>query len=638
MSRHTIGLTLGIAILTSCLIAPALATAQDLPTIEDKTAGMQTIDGYFPMFWDDAAGTLWLEISRFDSEELYLSGLSAGLGSNDIGLDRGQTRSRLVVFERVGPKILMVQRNYQFRADSDNPDERQAVEDAFAKSILWGFTVAAETDGRVLVDTTDFLLRDTHGVIPRLSQDGQYRVDQSRSAVHLERTKGFPQNTEIDVTVTFTSQPQGGRGFGPRNERRHGVADVTPAADAVTLRQHHSFVQLPGSGYEPRGFDPRSGFGSVSWQDYSTPLGDAMTKRLIRRHRLEKRDPSAAISDAVEPIVYYLDRGTPEPVRSALLEGAQWWNQAFEAAGYRDAFRVELLPEGADSFDIRYNVINWVHRSTRGWSSGGGVTDPRTGEIIKGVVTLGSLRVRQDFLIAEGLLSPYEGGDEMPSELSEMALARIRQLSAHEVGHTLGLGHNYYASSQGRISVLDYPHPLITLDDDGEIDLSDAYDVGIGEWDKVAITYGYRDFPQGTDEPASLQQILDDAWDRDLILSDEPGPRCQPARASVGERRRSGGRAPSHARRPARRARRLRRGGHSTRHAACHDGGGLRAALPAPSFPDRRSRVGHRRHGLHLCDAGRRPEAGRARLGRGAACGARRVDAYDQPGRAGDSG
>ena len=517
MSRHTIGLTLGIAILTSCLIAPALATAQDLPTIEDKTAGMQTIDGYFPIFWDDAAGTLWLEISRFDSEELYLSGLSAGLGSNDIGLDRGQTRSRLVVFERIGPKILMVQRNYQFRADSDNADERQAVEDAFARSILWGFTVAAETDGRVLVDTTDFLLRDTHGVIPRLRQDGQYRVDQSRSAVHLERTKGFPQNTEIDVTVTFTSQPQGGRGFGPRNERRHGVADVTPAADAVTLRQHHSFVQLPGPGYEPRGYDPRSGFGSVSWQDYSTPLGDAMTKRLVRRHRLEKRDPSAAISDAVEPIVYYLDRGTPEPVRSALLEGAQWWNQAFEAAGYRDAFRVELLPEGADSFDIRYNVINWVHRSTRGWSSGGGVTDPRTGEIIKGVVTLGSLRVRQDFLIAEGLLSPYDGGDEMPSELSEMALARIRQLSAHEVGHTLGLGHNYYASTQGRISVLDYPHPLITIDADGGLDLSDAYDVGIGEWDKVAVTYGYRDFPQGTDEPASLQQILDDAWDRDLI-------------------------------------------------------------------------------------------------------------------------
>ena len=516
MSRRILDLILLVAMFTFFVINPIPAGAQGLPTIEDKTTSMDVIDGYFPMYWDDSTGTLWLEISRFDTEELYLSGLSAGLGSNDIGLDRGQTRSRLVVFERVGPKILMVQRNYQFRADSDNLDEQRAVEDAFAKSILWGFTVTAETNDRVLVNTTDFLLRDTHGVIPRLRQDGQYRVDQSRSAVHLPRTKGFPQNTEIDVTVTFTTQLQP-RTFGSRNERRQGVADVTPAADAVTLRQHHSLVQLPDPGYQPRSYDPRSGFGSLSWQDYSTSLGDSMTKRLIRRHRLQKRDPTASVSEAVEPIVYYLDRGTPEPVRSALLEGARWWNQAFEAAGYHDAFRVELLPEGADNFDIRYNVINWVHRSTRGWSSGGSITDPRTGEIIKGVVTLGSLRVRQDFLIAEGLLSPYISGDEMPSELSELALARIRQLSAHEVGHTLGLGHNFYASRAGRISVLDYPHPLITLNDDGAIDLSDAYDVGIGEWDKVAIDYGYQDFSQSTDEGTALKQILDRAWERDLI-------------------------------------------------------------------------------------------------------------------------
>ena len=516
MSRRILDLILLVAVFTFFVIKPIPAVAQGLPTIEDKTASMDVIDGYFPMYWDDTTGTLWLEISRFDTEELYLSGLSAGLGSNDIGLDRGQTRSRLVVFERVGPKILMVQRNYRFRANSENLDEQRAVEDAFAKSILWGFTVTAETNGRVLVNTTDFLLRDTHGVIPRLRQDGQYRVDQSRSAVYLPRTKGFPKNTEVDVTITFTTQPQP-RTFGSRNERRHGVADVAPAADAVTLRQHHSLVQLPDPGYNPRSYDPRSGFGNVSWQDYSTSLGDSMTKRLIRRHRLQKRDPTASVSEAVEPIIYYLDRGTPEPVRSALLEGARWWNQAFEAAGYRDAFRVELLPEGADNFDIRYNVINWVHRSTRGWSSGGSITDPRTGEIIKGVVTLGSLRVRQDFLIAEGLLSPYIGGDEMPTELSELALARIRQLSAHEVGHTLGLGHNFYASRAGRISVLDYPHPLITLNDDGAIDLSDAYDVGIGEWDKVAIDYGYQDFPQSTDEGTALKQILDRAWERDLI-------------------------------------------------------------------------------------------------------------------------
>ena len=515
------GRWIGVPVLTILLVSltawPAAAQT-DMPSIAEHTAGMQQIDGFVPMYWDESTGTLWLEISRFDTEILYLTGLSAGLGSNDIGLDRGQTRSRLVVFERVGPKIFMVQRNYQFRADTNNTDERTAVEDAFARSVLWGFTAAAESGARVLVDATGFLLRDAHGVIPRLRQDGQYSLDESRSALHLARTKGFPKNTEIDVMLTFTAAPEGrGGGPGSRNVRRAGVADVTPAAEAVTLRQHHSLVELPDEGYTPRAYDPRSGFGSVSWTDYAAPLGGSLVKRFIRRHRLEKRDPTARVSEPIEPIVYYLDRGTPEPVRSALLEGARWWNQAFEAAGYRDAFRVELLPEGADNFDIRYNVINWVHRSTRGWSSGGSITDPRTGEIIKGVVTLGSLRVRQDYLIAEGLLSPYAGGDEMPPQMSEMALARIRQLSAHEVGHTLGLGHNYYASELGRVSVLDYPHPLITLDENGDIDVSDAYDVGIGEWDKVTIDYGYQDFPAGTDEGLALERILNEAWDRDLI-------------------------------------------------------------------------------------------------------------------------
>ena len=255
----------------------------------------------------------------------------------------------------------------------------------------------------------------------------------------------------------------------------------------------------------------------MSYADYSAPLGEDMRVRFIRRHRLEKRDPSAAMSEPVEPIVYYLDPGAPEPIRTALLEGARWWNQAFEAAGFQDGFRVEMLPEGVSSHDVRYNVINWVHRSTRGWSTGGSVTDPRTGEILKGVVTLGSLRWRQDYLIAEGLLSPYANGDEVPEDIAEWALARIRQLSAHEVGHTLGLGHNYYDSSRGRISVLDYPHPLVTLDDDGRLDYSEVYDVDIGEWDKVAIVYGYSDFPEGTDEAAELHRILDEAWDEDLI-------------------------------------------------------------------------------------------------------------------------
>ena len=497
---------------TMCFSGTAYAQADgSLPAIESHTAGFERLDGFFPLYWDDDRGTLWLEIGSLGVEVLYVNALAAGVGSNDIGLDRGQLGgSRIVRFERVGRKILMVQPNYGYRATTSNPDEHRAVEDAFATSVLFGFTVAARTDDRFLVDATPFLLRDVHGVSDRLP--GTYRLDGQRSAVYLPRTRSFPRNTEMEATLTFARDRRGdGPGFG-----RGAVEAVTPSADAVTVRQRQSLVALPDDGYTPRPYDPRAGYGAVSFVDYAAPLGEPMTRRYLRRHRLEKRDPSAAVSEVVEPIVYYLDRGTPEPVRSALLDGARWWNQAFEAAGYRDAFRVELMPAGADPLDVRYNVIQWVHRSTRGWSYGSSVTDPRTGEIIKGHVTLGSLRVRQDYLIAEGLLSPYIAGDEEPPELAALALARIRQLSAHEVGHTLGLGHNYYASSQGRISVMDYPHPLVTLGPDAQIDLSDAYDVGIGAWDEVAIAYGYQDYPAEADTTGALQSLLDEAWEADL--------------------------------------------------------------------------------------------------------------------------
>ena len=504
-----------IFVMVVVLALPGVTAAQDedgaWPTIATKTEGMERLDGYFPLYWDDRAGTLWLEIERLGTEVLYINGLAAGVGSNDIGLDRGQIGdARIVSFDRVGSKILMVQPNYRYRATTDNPDERRAVDDAFATSVLFGFTVAARTGDRFLVEATEFVLRDAHGAADRLP--GRYRLDTSRSAVYLPRTKGFPKNTEMEATLTFAREQSGdGPGFG-----RGSIAAVTPSADAVTIRQHHSLVELPDDNYTPRPYDPRAGYGAVTYVDYAAPLGEPMTRRYLRRHRLEKVDPTAEVSEAVDPIVYYLDRGTPEPVRSALLEGARWWNQAFEAAGYRDAFRVELMPEGADSLDVRYNVIQWVHRSTRGWSYGNSVTDPRTGEIIKGHVTLGSLRVRQDYLIAEGLLSPYFEGDETPRELSEMALARIRQLSAHEVGHTIGLGHNYYASEQDRVSVMDYPHPLVALGPDAQIDLSNAYAVGIGAWDKVAITYGYQDFSAGADTTRALETMLDDAWAEDL--------------------------------------------------------------------------------------------------------------------------
>ena len=498
-----------------------LPQATDLPSIADKTEGMERIDGFLPLYWDEDQGRLWMEIPQLDQEMIHYVGFGAGLGSNDLGLDRGALRgSRIVKFERVGRKAMMVQPNYRFRAITDNAAEVRAVTDAFSRSILWGFAVEAETDGRLLVDLTGFLVRDAIGAAQRM-RPGTYRLDPSRSSIYMQMTGAFPSNTELEAELTFVQQPGsgagGGRGGGGGgNANFEGVGSVAASGEAASIRLHHSFVELPDDGYEPRAFDPRAGFGSVAFQDYAAPLGASMTQRFIRRHRLEKRDPSARVSDPVEPIIYYLDPGAPEPIRSALLDGARWWNQAFDDAGYRDAFQVTIRPDSISPLDARYNVINWVHRSTRGWSTGGSVTDPRTGEIIKGVVTLGSLRVRQDYMMAEGLLSPYTNGDETPPELAEWALARIRQLAAHEVGHTIGLGHNYYNSGTGRISVMDYPHPLIVLNADGSLDYSEVYDVDIGDWDKVAITYGYREFASGTDQGTELARILEVAWGDDI--------------------------------------------------------------------------------------------------------------------------
>jgi len=496
------------------------AAAQKLPSIEEKTKDLKKQEGFLSFYWDENAGKVWLQVDQTEKEMLYIVSLPAGLGSNDVGLDRGLLGAeRIVKFVRTGRKILLVQPNYNYRAGTKDPAEKRAVEQSFAQSTIWGFTAEAETEGRLLVDATDFLLRDAMQVTNSLrsNQQGNFTLDKSRSAIYLPRTKNFPQNTEFESTQTFTNSDGV---TGPY------IQSVTPSTEAITVRIHHSFVQLPDAGYRPRRFDPRSSFIPVSYFDYSTPVSEPIEQFYIMRHRLEKKNPSASVSEPVKPIIYYLDNGTPEPIRSALLEGAGWWNQAFEAAGYKNAFQVKILPEDADPMDVRYNVINWVHRSTRGWSYGASVTDPRTGEIIKGHVTLGSLRVRQDYLIATGLLAPFETGIPADDKMLKMALERLKQLSAHEVGHTLGLMHNYAASVSNRASVMDYPHPQVRLATSGEIDLKDAYDNKIGEWDKVAIMYGYQDYPPGTNETAALNKILSDASGRGLqFISDQDARR-----------------------------------------------------------------------------------------------------------------
>ena len=476
-------------------------------TAVETTATKKSYPGFFDFSYDEADGRILLQVNRATQIEkafLYINGLSAGIGSNDIGLDRGQLgNERVVHFTKMGNKLMLVQPNLNYRSTSNNALEQASIEQAFAKSVLFGFPIQATSPSHYTIDLTPFLMQDAHGVSQRLksTKQGSYSIDKSRSAIALARTKNFPQNSEFDVLLTFKGNPQGGL-----------IRSVTPSANSVSVHQHHSFVQLPEVAFKQRKFDPRSGAIPFSYNDYSTPVNEATRKVFTLRHRLEKKDPNAAVSEAVDPIVYYLDNGTPEPVRSALLEGGKWWNQAFEAAGYKDAFQLKILPDDADPMDVRYNVIQWVHRSTRGWSYGASVVDPRSGEILKGHVSLGSLRIRQDFMIAQALTNqPYAKGDDLDNPMLEMALARIRQLSAHEIGHTLGFTHNFAASVKDRASVMDYPHPTLAIEE-GQISYQNAYAVGIGDWDKVTVKYAYSDFPDGTNETEALNQILEESF------------------------------------------------------------------------------------------------------------------------------
>ena len=468
--------------------------------------------GFFDFSYDESKDKIFLQVDKLDYEFLYVGSLASGVGSNDIGLDRGQLGSeRLVKFIKKGNKLLLVEPNLYFRSETKNISEKKSVEQAFAKSVIFGFEIIETNDNHYLIDFTPFLMFDRHGVAKRLrdTKQGSYKIDKTKSAIEINNTKSFPENVEFEALLTFSGEAKGNL-----------IRSVTPDPDNVTVFQHHSFIKLPDNNYIPRKFDTRSGAISISYMDYSSPIDESITKKYVIRHRLEKKNPELDISEAVEPIIYYLDPGTPEPVKSALLDGGRWWNQAYESIGFKDAFQVKMLPEGVDPLDCRYNVIQWVHRSTRGWSYGASVVDPRTGEIIKGHVSLGSLRIRQDYMIAQALTKDPFISNNQNNQMLELAIARIRQLSAHEIGHTIGFAHNFAASANNRASVMDYPHPLVDLKDD-EIVFDDAYDTGIGDWDKVTVAYSYSHFKSDQNENNELNKILEDAIDNGLrFISD----------------------------------------------------------------------------------------------------------------------
>jgi hypothetical protein len=478
----------------SFLIPLLIALAAAAPAVDTPAPAAQVLegtavqDGLIPVHVDRRGGRILLSLPAPDAQGIagrfvYVASLETGLGSAPIGLDRGLAgNSKILVFRRVGRKIVAEIENVRFRASGAPAAEQAGVRDSFAYSTLWMGDIAAETaDGRLIVDVSSFLLRDEMGIAQALKDGGggEFRLMPELSVADPNSVRVFPDNVELEGRLTFTSAA-------PTAE----VGNIAPATGNLSFVVRHSLIRLPDPGYVPRRFDPRAGTFGSQVVDYAQPLGRPLVYELANRFRLEKIDPDAPRSRVRRPITFYIDRAAPEPIRTALMEGVGWWREAFEAAGYIDAFRVELLPEGADPLDVRYNVVHWVNRATRGWSYGQVVEDPRTGEIIRGQVLLGSLRVRQDMLIYEGLVGAGLTNSGGPNDPVRVALARIRQLAAHEVGHALGLAHNFAASTQGRYSVMDYPAPRVGLVD-GAPDLSDAYGTGVGRWDRFTIDWLY---------------------------------------------------------------------------------------------------------------------------------------------------
>lgn len=545
MKRTLLPLLLSMACLLSFAQNPTAATKDAAATISERTAGLEKHDGFLPYYWDARKGQLLIELSSaaLDREFLYFTGLGSGVGSIKVFADRSTTASSAVCrFRQVGSKVLVVAENMSFRAQNGSADLKRSVELSFPTSVLAALPVEAEQNGALLVNASPLLLRDATGLVSQLhrptqavngvmvrqeSKESNWHLDDARSVIDLDFSGSFPGNTELEALLTFTND---------------GEVDLNqPDMHILSVREHHSFVALPEPGFQPREADPRVGFFGETFQDFSQSYNQPLARNFIARWRLQKKDPSAALSEPIKPIVFYLDRAVPEPMRSALKRGALWWNAAFEQAGFKDALRIEDLPEGASPLDARYPAIQWTNRSGRGWSVGMTQADPRTGEIVHAVVQLDSHRMRtvNNYWEAsvpsgrnneEPSLDGFAAIDSLDRQISEeqVMLNRLALLTCHEMGHVLGLDHNFVASTFPRGSVMDYYAPRVKIRSDGTADLSDAYMQGTGSYDRFAIEWGYsRGEPGATSdqEHARLDAIVRKALAQGIVWGNYADPR-----------------------------------------------------------------------------------------------------------------
>jgi hypothetical protein len=526
-----------------CLLlsfGPALAHAQPAPaaTIAERTGGLQRAAGFVPFYWDAARGRVLMEIPAFDQDVLYYVSAASGGGSVELGLDRGILDSAVIHFQRSSPRVLVVEQNLRYRAVGGHAALVENVRDSFPSSVLASLPVEADEGGRVLVDATPLFIRDAADIVGELrrTNQGTFRFDAVRSGFYPPRMKAFPDNTEIETIVTFASETPGRL-----------VANVTPDPQAFTLRIHHSFLRAP-TGYTPRRADPRIGVSSLNFRDYARPFNETTEVEWVTRWRLEKQNPAAPMSEPRKPIVFYLDSAIPEPIRGAMREGVLWWNQAFEAAGFRNAVQVRDPTPDMDPMDIRYAWILWINRDERGFSSGGTYRDPRTGEILGSKTRMDSHRVRTIGNYWEsytpttggadagfdgcGMILPVpdevlalaaQAGSQMPEAQRELVLRRQSLLTAHELGHVMGFGHNWASSVNDRASVMEYPTPRVKVTG-GRLDLSEAFQSSVGAYDAFMTRYAYTELPPDK-ERQSLDAIIAEMRVRNILYVPGTDPR-----------------------------------------------------------------------------------------------------------------